>query len=169
MACWYGSRVIWINGLQGGNPRRVNWNGGRPSTPGFPPRTSPVNARSRNSRPVPGDAAMTGQDFQGKPRKGHPPIVPKKNPVGDGIGIRADTADRCHRCLRAFPMGRSTQDLLATLQWLAEWKVSVVAMNGTPFEIDTPRGRMVATIRAGIAQYERDLTSGRMKSGPATG
>ncbi len=63
--------------------------------------------------------------------------------------------------------GRSTQDLLDTLNKLAGWKVSVVAMSGMTFELDTPHGRMMATMLAGIAQFECDLLSERVKSGLA--
>ena len=63
--------------------------------------------------------------------------------------------------------GRSTQDLLDTLNRLAGWKVSVVAMSGMTFEVETLHGRMMATLLAGIAQFERDLLSERVKSGLA--
>ena len=63
--------------------------------------------------------------------------------------------------------GRSTQDLLDTLNQLAVWNVSVVAMSGMTFELESPHGRMMATMLAGIAQFERDLMSERIKSGLA--
>lgn len=61
--------------------------------------------------------------------------------------------------------GRSTQDLLDTLNRLSGWKVSIVAMNGMAFELNTPHGCMMATLLAGISQFERDLLSERVKSG----
>ena len=63
--------------------------------------------------------------------------------------------------------GRSTQYLLSTLHQLAGWRVSVVAMSGMTFELDSPHGRMLTTMLAGIARFERDLISERVKFGLA--
>lgn len=63
--------------------------------------------------------------------------------------------------------GRSTIDLLSTLRELESWKVSVIAMSGMTFDISTPHGRMMATFLSGIAEFERDLISERVKSGLA--
>ena len=63
--------------------------------------------------------------------------------------------------------GRSTVDLLHTLRELEGWKVSVIAMNGMAFDLSSPHGRMLATLLSGIAEFERDLISERVKSGLA--
>ena len=63
--------------------------------------------------------------------------------------------------------GRSTIDLLNTLRELESWKVSIIAMNGMTFDLSSPHGRMLATVLSGIAEFERDLISERVKSGLA--
>jgi DNA invertase Pin-like site-specific DNA recombinase len=63
--------------------------------------------------------------------------------------------------------GRSTLDLLHTLKELETWRVSVIAMNGLAFDLATPHGRMMATIIAGIADFERELLRDRIRSGIA--
>jgi putative DNA-invertase from lambdoid prophage Rac len=63
--------------------------------------------------------------------------------------------------------GRSTLDLLHTLKELESWRVSVIAMNGLAFDLATPHGRMMATIIAGIADFERELLQERIRSGIA--
>jgi DNA invertase Pin-like site-specific DNA recombinase len=63
--------------------------------------------------------------------------------------------------------GRSTLDLLHTLKQLEIWRVSVIAMNGLAFDLATPHGRMLATIIAGIAEFERELIQERVRSGLA--
>jgi putative DNA-invertase from lambdoid prophage Rac len=63
--------------------------------------------------------------------------------------------------------GRSTTDLLATLKELEVCRVSLVALNGMAFDLATPHGRMLATVLAGIAEFERELTAERIRSGIA--
>ena len=63
--------------------------------------------------------------------------------------------------------GRSTLDLLHTLKDLQARNVSVIAMSGMAFDLSTPHGRMLATIIAGIAEFERELIQERIRSGLA--
>ena len=63
--------------------------------------------------------------------------------------------------------GRRTTDLLATLKELEARRVSVVALNGMTFDLATPHGRMMATVLAGIAEFERELIQERIRSGIA--
>jgi putative DNA-invertase from lambdoid prophage Rac len=63
--------------------------------------------------------------------------------------------------------GRSTTDLLATLKELEARRVSVIALNGMAFDLSTPHRRMIATVLAGIAEFERELIQERIRSGIA--
>lgn len=63
--------------------------------------------------------------------------------------------------------GRSTTDLLVTLKELEARRVSVIALNGMAFDLATPHGRMIATVLAGIAEFERELIQDRIRSGIA--
>jgi DNA invertase Pin-like site-specific DNA recombinase len=97
-----------------------------------------------------------------------------------GSGVRLDRAER--RKVMALAQarridavlvtelsrwGRSTLDLLHTLKELEAQRVSVIAMNGLAFDLTTPHGRMMATIIAGIADFERELIQERIRSGIA--
>lgn len=63
--------------------------------------------------------------------------------------------------------GRSTQDLLSTLDELAGRGVSLRAMNGFDVDLATPTGRIMVTLLAGIAEFEADLLGERVRSGLA--
>jgi len=61
--------------------------------------------------------------------------------------------------------GRSTQDLVQTLDDLHSWKVSVLAQTGLSFDLSTASGKLMRTIMAGLAEFERDVIRERVKSG----
>ena len=63
--------------------------------------------------------------------------------------------------------GRSTQDLVQTLDDLHSWKVSVLAQHGLTFDLSTSSGKLMRTIMVGLAEFERDLIRERVKSGLA--
>ena len=63
--------------------------------------------------------------------------------------------------------GRSTIDLLGTLQELQAKNVSLIPQTGLEFDLTTPTGKLFATIMAGLAEFERDLITERVKSGIA--
>ncbi len=45
--------------------------------------------------------------------------------------------------------------------------MSLIALNGIAFDLSTPHGRMIATVLAGIAEFERELIQERIRSGIA--
>lgn len=61
--------------------------------------------------------------------------------------------------------GRSTIDLIETLQTLQAYGVSVIAQTGLTFDLSTPQGKLMAGVMASFAEFERDLTRERVKSG----
>ena len=61
--------------------------------------------------------------------------------------------------------GRSTQDLVQTLDDLHG--LSVLAQTGLSFDLSTASGKLMRTIMAGLAEFERDLIRDRVKSGLA--
>jgi len=63
--------------------------------------------------------------------------------------------------------GRSTIDLIQTLQELHAWGVSLIAQTGIQFDLATPQGRLIAGLMATLAEFERDLVRERVRSGIA--
>ncbi len=53
------------------------------------------------------------------------------------------------------------------LQELAHWGVSVIATTGLQFDLTTPQGKLIASVMACLAEFERDLVRERVCSGLA--
>jgi DNA invertase Pin-like site-specific DNA recombinase len=64
--------------------------------------------------------------------------------------------------------GRSTTDLEQMLQSLRARDVPVLAISGLQFNLSAPRGKMIASVMAALAEFARDLIGERIKSGIAT-
>lgn len=63
--------------------------------------------------------------------------------------------------------GRSTIDLMQTIQELQAWNVSIIAQTGFQFDITTAQGKLLASLMASLAEFERDLLRERVRSGLA--
>jgi putative DNA-invertase from lambdoid prophage Rac len=63
--------------------------------------------------------------------------------------------------------GRSTIDLVHTLHALHAWDVSLIVQTGLQFDLYTPQGKLIATVMAALAEFERDLLRERIRSGIA--
>lgn len=63
--------------------------------------------------------------------------------------------------------GRSTSDLVQTLDDLRAWNVSLIAQTGFQCDLSTPHGKLIASLMASLAEFERDLLRERISSGIA--
>lgn len=63
--------------------------------------------------------------------------------------------------------GRSTMDLVQTIHDLQRWNVSLLAQTGIQFDVGTPQGKLIASLMATLAEFERDLLRERIRSGIA--
>jgi putative DNA-invertase from lambdoid prophage Rac len=63
--------------------------------------------------------------------------------------------------------GRSTIDLMQSIHELAAWNVSLIAQTGIQFDISTAQGKLLASLMASLAEFERDLLRERVRSGLA--
>lgn len=61
--------------------------------------------------------------------------------------------------------GRSTGDLVTTFNDLQAWGVSLIAQTGLQLDMSTAQGKLIATLMATLAEFERDLMRERIRSG----
>ena len=60
--------------------------------------------------------------------------------------------------------GRSMLDLFHTLQDRQAWGVSLVAQTGLQFDLRSAQGKLIASLRAALAEFERDLLPERVRA-----
>ena len=54
-----------------------------------------------------------------------------------------------------------------TLHDLESWNVSLIAQTGLQFDLRTPQGKLIASLMAALAEFERELLRERVRSGIA--
>lgn len=86
------------------------------------------------------------------------------------IGAQGDTG------LRPCPIifvpeltrwGRSMLDLMHTLQDLQAWNVSLIAQTGRQLDLHSAQGKLIASLMAALAEFERALLRERVRCGSA--
>jgi putative DNA-invertase from lambdoid prophage Rac len=63
--------------------------------------------------------------------------------------------------------GRSSIDLMQTIDELQSFNVSLIAQTGFQFDMTTAQGKLLASLMASLAEFERDLLRERVRSGLA--
>lgn len=61
--------------------------------------------------------------------------------------------------------GRSTLDLFHTLNDLQAWRICLITQTGLQFDLATQQGKIIATLMAGLAEFEHDLLRERVRAG----
>src|SRR3954467_15834825 len=160
---WYAPNPSRAKGLAALRRGEFNWDSAPPFIAGSRPPTSPA----RQERDLRGFAARAGYEVVG---------VFKET----GSGAKLDRAERrkvmalCHArridtvlVTELSRWGRGTLDRLHTLEELEARRVSVIAMSGLAFDLVAPHVRMLATVLAGLAEFERERVRERVRSGMA--
>ena len=91
------------------------------------------------------------------------------------IGAVADFAEpveeygaaECILLLTLVEADVATTTQLGVLQDLQAWGISLVAQTGLQFDLRSAQGKLIASLMAALAEFERDLLRERVRSGIA--
>ena len=68
-------------------------------------------------------------------------------------------------CTELSRWGRSTSDVVSTVEALSGRGASLICLKGLDFDLATAHGKFILSLFAGLTQFERDLLRERVKSG----
>jgi DNA invertase Pin-like site-specific DNA recombinase len=82
------------------------------------------------------------------------------------VESRTSTKNRRYPGDRADALGTINIGCVSyALNDLQSWGVCLIAQTGLQFDLATPQGKLIATMMAGLAEFERDLLRERVRSG----
>ncbi len=93
--------------------------------------------------------------------------VPREKPLFRGVWREGFNWDSLQRSIAGYRSPISMLDLFHTLQGLQSWDVSLVAQTGLQFDLRSAQGKLIASLMAELAEFERDLLRERVRSGIA--
>ena len=70
-------------------------------------------------------------------------------------------------CSELTRWGRSTKDVVLTVEMMCSRGVSLVCQKGFDIDLATAHGKLLLSMLAALAEFERDLTNERVRSGLA--
>ena len=146
-----------LRGIRCTLPRGFKWDRS-PSTAGFRPMISRAPAGNETSRPLPSAPATTSSAYFKETASSARNDRAKRQKVMALAQAREIDAILVTELSRK---GRSTQDLVQTLDDYS-WKDSALAQTGLSFDLSTASGKLMRTIIAGLAEFERDLLRERV-------
>src|SRR5262245_54460208 len=143
------------------NRERLNWDK-LPSTAASRPTVSRANTRKGTCGRLP--SAQATRSWRCSRRRRQVPTMgaPRARP---GFGTARARKIDAVLVTELNQRGRSTQDLVQTLDDPHGWKVSVLAQTGRSFDLSTASGKLMRTIMAGLAEFGRDLIRDRVMCG----
>jgi len=131
--------------------------------PGYQPPTRPVPDRNETYAPSPRRPATSRRGLEGNRPRGKAGA----RRTQEGLALAQARKVDVILVIELTRWGRSMLDLFHTRRIYKPGGVSLVAQTGLQFDLRSAQGKLIASLMAALAEFERDLLRERVRSGIA--